>query len=179
MTRARLVAGPKKLGARVEAEIATRLAQPREHKRILADAREMREKIELQYPGRNRWDLKYAPGGLIDIEFLAQALQLIHAPVRPQILDTNTVAALRKIAAAKFLDDKDARILIEAVELEQALTQVLRIGLDETLEAETASAGLKTLLAQAGGAPDFAALERELFARQDAVRAVFVRLMAG
>ena len=179
LTRARLVAGPKMLSARIEAEIATRLAQPREPHHILTDAREMREKIAAQYPGHNRWDLKYAPGGLIDIEFLAQALQLIHAPARPDILDTNTVAALQKIAAAGFLGEADARILIEAAGLEQALTQVLRIALDETLEAETASAGLKALLARAGGAADFTALERELVLRQDAVRAVFNRLMAA
>jgi len=179
LTRARLVAGPKMLGARVEAEIATRLAQPREPSRILADARNMREKIATQYPGRNRWDLKYAPGGLIDIEFLAQTFQLIHAPARPDILDTNTIAALEKIAAAGFMKEVDARLLIEAAGLEQALTQILRIALDETLEADTASAGLKALLARAGGTADFAALERELFARQDAVRAVFNRLMAG
>ncbi|HXS08183.1 MAG TPA: bifunctional [glutamine synthetase] adenylyltransferase/[glutamine synthetase]-adenylyl-L-tyrosine phosphorylase [Rhizomicrobium sp.] len=179
LTRARLVAGPKMLGARVEAEIATRLAQPREASRILADAREMRGKIAAQYPGKNRWDLKYAPGGLIDIEFLAQALQLIHAPARPDILDTNTVAALKKVAAAGFLREADARILIEAAALEQALTQILRIALDETLDAATASAGLKGLLARAGGVGDFDALERELGARQDAVRAVFNRLMAG
>jgi len=179
LTRARVVAGPKTLSARVEAEIATRLAQPREARRILTDAREMRERIAAQYPGRNRWDLKYAPGGLIDIEFLAQALQLVHAPARPDILDTNTIAALQKITAAGFLGGEDARLLIEAAGLEQALTQVLRIALDETLDADTASAGLKALLARAGGAADFAALERELFARQDAVRAVFNRLMAG
>ena len=179
LTRARIVAGPKKLGARVEAEIVTRLAQPRAAHVILTDAREMREKIAAQYPGRNRWDLKYAPGGLIDIEFLAQALQLIHAPARPDILDTNTVAALKKISATGFLGEADARLLIESAGLEQALTQVLRIALDETLEAGSASAGLKALLARAGGAADFSALERELFARQDAVRAAFERLMAG
>jgi glutamate-ammonia-ligase adenylyltransferase len=178
LTRARLVAGPEKLRARIEAEIATRLAMPRDRARILADARDMRDKIAAQYPGRNRWDLKYAPGGLVDIEFLAQALQLVHAPARPAILDTNTVAALEKIAAAGFLDDADARLLIETARLEQALTQILRIALDETLEARTASAGLKLLLASAGNAPDFAALERDLFSRQDAVRAVFGRRMA-
>ena len=46
------------------------------------------------------------------------------------------------------------------------------------MEATAASAGLKMLLAGAGNAPDFAALERDLFARQDAVRAAFGRLMA-
>ena len=178
LTRARLVAGPETLRARIEAQIAMRLTTPRKRSRILADARDMRDKIAAQYPGRNRWDLKYAPGGLVDIEFLAQALQLVHAPAHPAILDTNTVAALEKIAAAGFLEDADARLLIEAARLEQALTQILRIALDETLEADTASAGLKMLLAGAGNAADFAALERDLFARQDAVRAVFGRLMA-
>jgi len=178
LTRARLVAGPLGLRARIEAEIATRLTAPRDHARILADARDMREKIAAQYPGRNRWDLKYAPGGLVDIEFLAQAFQLVHAPGHPHILDTNTVAALEKIAAAGLLGEADAGLLIETARLEQALTQILRIALDETLDAETASAGLKALLAHAGGAADFPSLEQELSARQDAVRAAFRRLMA-
>ena len=178
LTRARLVAGPERLRARVEAEIAARLTTPRERGRFLADAREMRAKIAAQYPGRNRWDLKYVPGGLIDIEFLAQALQLVHAPLCPEILDTNTVAALGKIAAAGLLGDTDARLLVEAAALEQALTQIMRIALDEALEADQASAGLKALLARAGGAADFTALEQDLFARQDAVRDAFNRLMA-
>jgi glutamate-ammonia-ligase adenylyltransferase len=178
LTRARLVAGPESLRARVEAEVVARLTTPREPARILADAREMRAKIAAQYPGHNRWDLKYVPGGLIDIEFLAQSLQLVHAPAHPEILDTNTVAALEKIAAAGLLGDTGARLLVEAAALQQALTQIVRIALDGMLEADQASAGLKTLLARAGGAADFTVLEQDLFARQEAVRGAFNRLMA-
>jgi [glutamine synthetase] adenylyltransferase / [glutamine synthetase]-adenylyl-L-tyrosine phosphorylase len=178
LTRARPVAGEKKLWARIEAEIAQRLTTPRDQKRILADAREMRKKIAAQYPGANVWDLKYAPGGLVDIEFVTQAFQLIHAPDRPALLDTNTIAALKKMAG-DALDPDDADLLIEAAGLEQALTQILRIALDETLQPGQASAGLKTLLVRAGGAVDFAQLERELRARQQAVRALFGRLMEG
>jgi glutamate-ammonia-ligase adenylyltransferase len=179
LTRARVVAGPEKLHARIEAEIAARLTAPRDRALILADARDMREKIAAQYPGRNRWDLKYAPGGLIDIEFLAQSLQLVHASARPDILDTNTVMALEKIAVAGILGDGDAHILLEAARLQTSLTQILRIALEETLEAAAASAGLKALLVHAGGAVNFIQLERELAARQDEVHAVFRRLMAG
>jgi glutamate-ammonia-ligase adenylyltransferase len=179
LTRARLVAGPENLRTRIETEIAARLTTPRERGHILADARDMREKIAAQYPGRNRWDLKYAAGGLVDIEFLVQTFQLVHAPKHPQILDTNTVAALEKITAAGLLDGGDARLLVETARLEQALTQILRIALDETLDAGTASAGLKALLAHAGRAATFADLERDLSVRQDAVRAAFRRLMAG
>ena len=98
LTRARLWRGQKNCATRIEAEIAQRLTTPRDPGRILADAREMRKKIATQYPGGNVWDLKYAPGGLIDIEFVAQALQLIHAPAHPAILDTNIIAALKKMA---------------------------------------------------------------------------------
>jgi len=179
LTRARVVAGPEKLRMRIEAEIAARLTAPRDRALILADARDMREKIAAQYPGSNRWDLKYAPGGLIDIEFLAQSLQLVHASARPDILDTNTVTALEKIAAAGILGDGDAHILLEGARLQTSLTQILRIALEETLEPGTASSGLKALLVHAGDAVNFVQLERELAARQDEVRAVFGRLMAG
>jgi glutamate-ammonia-ligase adenylyltransferase len=179
LTRARVVAGPQILCAKIEAEIARRLSMARPSDRILADARDMREKIAMQYPGSNPWDLKYAPGGLIDIEFLAQTLQLVHAAKHPDILDTNTIAALTKLAHAGLMGEADARLVLETARLEQALTQILRIALDETLEPEKASAGLKTLLTEAGGAPDFAGLERELREKQAAMRAVFARLMAG
>jgi [glutamine synthetase] adenylyltransferase / [glutamine synthetase]-adenylyl-L-tyrosine phosphorylase len=178
LTRARVVAGPENLRARIEAEIAARLTTARDAQIILADAREMRKKIAAQYPGSNVWDLKYAPGGLVDIEFLAQAFQLVHAPRHPGLLDTNTIAALEKMAGAA-MTQADARLLIEAAALEQALTQILRIALDETLQPGQASAGLKTLLAHAGKAADFAQLEQELGARQKAVCGLFQRLMEG
>jgi [glutamine synthetase] adenylyltransferase / [glutamine synthetase]-adenylyl-L-tyrosine phosphorylase len=178
LTRARTVVGTEKLRARIEAEIAQRLTTPRDPRHILADARDMRKKIAAQYPGGNVWDLKYAPGGLIDIEFVAQAFQLIHAPDHPALLDTNIIAALKKMAGNALAPD-DANLLIEAAGLEQALTQILRIALEETLQPGQASVGLKTLLARAGGAIDFTQLERELGARQQAVRALFDRLMEG
>ncbi len=58
-------------------------------------------------PGNNVWDLKHAPGGLVDIEFIAQSFQLVHAPTRPAVLDTNTIAALHKLKAAGFLSPQD------------------------------------------------------------------------
>ncbi len=44
----------------------------------------------------DRWDLKYVAGGLIDIEFIAQYLQLVHAADQPDILDTSTARVLDK-----------------------------------------------------------------------------------
>jgi glutamate-ammonia-ligase adenylyltransferase len=137
----------------------------------------MREKLAAQFPGRNRWDLKFAPGGLVDIEFIAQTLELVTA-TRADVLDTNTIEALRKLKAAGALPAHQAAILIETASLEHALTQVLRIALEGTLEPADATRGLRTLLVRASGVEDFDALEARLADRQAAVRTILTATLA-
>jgi [glutamine synthetase] adenylyltransferase / [glutamine synthetase]-adenylyl-L-tyrosine phosphorylase len=179
LTRARLVAGPEALRVRVEGEIRRRLTQSREASAIIADARDMRLRMAETFPGKNVWDLKYAPGGLVDIEFIVQTLQLVHGPARPDILDTNTIAALEKLRAAKFLSAADGDVLIEAARLQHALTQVLRIALDEPPNIEYATPGLKALLTHAAEAGSFAQAQMTLAGLQTQAREIFNRLLAG
>jgi glutamate-ammonia-ligase adenylyltransferase len=179
LTRARLVAGPPALRAKVAAEIRKRLTQLREGSAIIADARDMRARMAETFPGRNAWDLKHAPGGLVDIEFIAQTLQLMHAPALPEILDTNTIAALEKLRKQGLLAVRDADVLIAGAQLQHALTQVLRIALDHTLEIEDATPGLKALLARAAQAGSFAQAQARLADLQTATRAIFDRLLAN
>ena len=49
------------------------------------------------------WDLKQVRGGLVDLEFIAQYLQLVHAASHPEVLDQNTVGALPKLRDAGVL----------------------------------------------------------------------------
>ena len=137
----------------------------------------MRDRLAAQFRGRNCWDLKFAPGGLVDIEFLAQALQLMNAKAKPGILQTNTIAALEALAQACVLDRARADMMIAAAKLQQALTQILRIAIDGTLDPDMATSGLKTLLARAGGAGKFTTLEMELAQAQSAVRGIFDELL--
>ena len=179
LTRARLIAGAPQLKARVAAEIRKRLTQLRDAGTIIADARSMRARMAETFPGRNVWDLKYAPGGLVDIEFIAQTLQLVHAPALPEILDTNTIAALEKLRDAGLLAVPDADVLIAAARLQDALTQVLRIALDQTLEIEDATPGLKVLLTHAAEAGSFAQTQARLSDLQKATREIFNRLLGA
>ncbi|HKU65072.1 MAG TPA: bifunctional [glutamine synthetase] adenylyltransferase/[glutamine synthetase]-adenylyl-L-tyrosine phosphorylase [Rhizomicrobium sp.] len=178
LTRGRLVAGTPQLQDRVAAEIRRRLTQTRSAAAIIADAAAMRARMAESFPGRNAWDLKYTPGGLVDIEFIAQALQLVHAPARPDILDTNTLAALEKLRSAGFLAAADAEVLIASARLQHALTQVLRIALDETPTIEDASPGLKALLSRAAETGSFAQTQTRLAELQSQTRRIFERLMA-
>jgi len=177
LTRARLIAGAPQLKARVAEEIRKRLTQLRDAGTIIADARSMRARMAETFPGRNVWDLKYTPGGLVDIEFIAQTLQLVHAPALPELLDTNTIAALEKLRGAGLLAVPDADMLIAAARLQDALTQVLRIALDQTLEIEDATPGLQALLTHAAEAGGFAQTQARLSDLQKAAREIFNRLI--
>jgi glutamate-ammonia-ligase adenylyltransferase len=173
LTRARVIVSPAPLQQRIDAVIGQSLENPNPAK-IRAEARDMRERMAAQFSTRNRWDLKHAPGGLVDIEFIAQTLQLCAG----RVFSTNTIAALEALRDAGALASADADTLIEAARLEHALTQVLRISLDGPLEPDKATPGLKALLARAGGVREFSVVESRLFALQAEVRKIYERVMA-
>ncbi len=177
LTRARVVAATPGFGARVEKVIREIMQSPREPKLIAGDVLDMRAAIAKEKGDRERWDLKYAAGGLIDIEFIAQYLQLVHAHAQPGILDTSTARVLDKAWALHLLPVEEAEMLRPAVQLYQDLTQILRLCLAGPFDAKTAGAGLLRLLARAADVPDFAALDATLIETQAKVRASFVRIL--
>jgi glutamate-ammonia-ligase adenylyltransferase len=178
LTRARVVSGPPKLKLVVEDAIAEILRRPRERGKIAADVRSMRARIEREKGSREIWDLKQVRGGLVDLEFIAQYLQLVHAAARPEVLSQNTLIALGKLEGAGVLAPAVADSLRGAGRLLNNLTQILRLCQDGPFIPKTAPEGLKLLLARAGEAPDFASLEAELLARQGEVAALFERLLS-
>jgi glutamate-ammonia-ligase adenylyltransferase len=179
LTRARVIASPAELGRKVEDIIRKTLSAPGDATKLLKDARDMRDKLAAQFPGKSRWDLKFARGGLVDIEFVAQILQLRDAAKSPDILAQNTVETLQRLAKAGTLTASDAASLIEAASLEGNLQQILRIALDATLDPASASPGLKALLARAGGTADFETLEAKLARAQADAREIFERVLPG
>ncbi len=177
LTRARVVSGPPGLRSKVEVAIRAALKRRVERRAILADARAMHEKLSQQFPGREPWDIKHAAGGLVDIEFIVQALQLCHAD--KDVFAPNTVAALEKLRAAGVLVASEAAELLDATVLQHALTQTLRIALEGPFQTESTSPGLQALLARAGQAKDFGALEARLFQAQKRVCTLFERIIPG
>jgi glutamate-ammonia-ligase adenylyltransferase len=177
LTRARVVSASPAFKARVEKAIADVLRRPRDTAAIAGDVVEMRGAIAKEKGDRERWDLKYAAGGLIDIEFIAQYLQLVHAERVPDIPDTSTARVLDKAWALRVLAIEDAEVLRPAVQLYQDLTQILRLCLPGPFDAKTAGAGLLRLLARAADVPDFATLDATLIEMQAKVRESFVRIL--
>jgi len=177
LTRARVVTGPEALRLRVADAIATTLERPREPAKIAADVLDMRGRIWAEKGTQNIWDLKQVRGGLVDLEFIAQHLQLIHAAAHPQILDQNTLGAYRKLRAAGLLGPAEAETLIRATRLLHALTQVLRLCLEGPFDPGAAPKSLKELLARAGGEASFPALEARLRQTLGEVAGLFSRVI--
>ena len=177
LTRARVVAATPGFGKRVEKVIRDILQRPRDAALIAGDVVEMRAAIAKEKGDRERWNIKYAAGGLVDIEFIAQYLQLVHAHAVPGILDTSTARVLDKAWALRVLPVEEVEVLRPAVQLYQDLTQILRLCLAGSFDAKTAGAGLLRLLARAADVPDFAALDATLIETQAKVRASFVRIL--
>ena len=177
LTRARVVSGSPAFAARIEQAIAVVLRQPRDGELIAADVVEMRRAIATEKDDGNRWDLKYAAGGLIDLEFIAQYLQLVHAAQQPDILDTSTAGVLEKAWRLGILRADDAEMLRPAARLYQDLTQILRLCLDRPFDPQMAGSELPALLARAADLPDFPTLDAHLAEMQHGVRAGFVHIL--
>ena len=173
LTRARPVSGPASLRVRVEAAVKDAIVRPHDRAKIAADVRDMRLRIEKEKATEDIWDLKQVRGGLVDIEFMTQYLQLINASARPDILEQNTVQALRQLRSAELLSQHHAEILIPAARLLNNLTQVIRLCIQGPLVPESAPDGLKQLLARAGEMPDFDRLQGELRRTLAEVAALF------
>ena len=177
LTRARVVSAPPAFRARVEAAIADVLRVPHEPARLAADIVDMRGAIADEKGDATPWDLKYARGGLVDIEFIAQYLLLAHARTHAEIIDTSTARVIALATQAGLLDAQDGQLLGDACRLLHDLTQVLRLALTGPFVPAEASPALRRLLARAGAMPDFSTLEAHLFETQAQVRAAFERIL--
>ena len=178
LTRARVISGPPELRGRVEAAIRQALLKARDAGKLTADVREMRERIAKEKGTDDIWDLKQVRGGLVDLEFIAQYLQLRYAAAHPEVLDQNTVEAFRKLRDAGVMAVEHADVLIPATRLLHDLTQILRLCLEGRFEPATAPSGLKELLANAGDAPSFAELEERLRLTLIKVAGLFNQIIA-
>jgi glutamate-ammonia-ligase adenylyltransferase len=173
LTRARVVwSSSGAFAADVAGAVETALRRPRDAVRTAVDVREMRDLMEAERPPSGFWDLKLSPGGLVDIEFAAQHLQIIHAAAGGP-LEQNTGAALAALEAAGLGDPATLRDLLEAWRLQQDLAQLLKLALDDRADPENEPRGLQALLARAGGARDLKGLRRRLGSDRDKARRAF------
>ncbi len=175
LARARAIGGDAALCAEVEAEVAALLALPRDAAKVRAEASEMRALIEKEKAPRDLWDIKLIPGGLIDLEFIAQV-----AVITGQVEAGRRVTATGEILSHLAPDFAEADVrqeLCEAYQLYLALTQMTRLCLTGAFERDDVPPGLSDLLLAVTDLPDFGVLEAHLKETSQKVRKDFDLLL--
>ncbi|MFW6076151.1 MAG: bifunctional [glutamine synthetase] adenylyltransferase/[glutamine synthetase]-adenylyl-L-tyrosine phosphorylase [Hyphomicrobiales bacterium] len=177
LTRARVVAGPAGLRSAIEDVIETALTMERDAEKTRNDIVDMRRRLLAEFGDGGTWNLKHVHGGLIDVEFIAQGLQILHASENPAILETNTARALHKLAEAGYLKPSEVDVLTRACDLYHRMIQLLRLCITQRFELETAPHELRRLVAAAAAVPDAATAEALLADTQADVRALFASII--
>ena len=179
LTRARVISSSPGFRRRIEKIIREALMRPRDAVRVASDVAEMRRAVALEKGEDDIWDLKYAAGGMVDIDFIAQYLQLVHAATKPDILDVSTLRVLENAARLGVLPQSSAEVLRSATRLYHDLTQILRLCVSERFKPETSGEDLLRVMARAGDAPDFSSLEARVKETEGEVRRVFRDIVEG
>ena len=176
LTRARVVAGDEAFAAEIHAEIGEILGLPHDRSKIAADARQMRELIEEEKPARDAFDVKLAPGGLIDIEFIAQTAALFAGP-------SQAGKAMRTPGTAEnlaFLPEPEAARrddILAAFAFYSTLTQISRLCLNGPFDPRESPPGFTELMLRVTELPDFSVLEAHLKETEQRVRKHFEALL--
>jgi [glutamine synthetase] adenylyltransferase / [glutamine synthetase]-adenylyl-L-tyrosine phosphorylase len=178
LTRARVVAGDASLAAELSDEIRAIVSRKREPAEVDRAVRAMRELVEQEKGHRGPLDLKLAPGGLLDLDFLAQSLVLGHALRWPDLVGLEASAVFARAAGLGLLKPAEAEMLMEAYRRFDDVLHWQRL-MVEGEPTEAASPVALSRLAVAMGAPDAGRLVSALDEQRAEVRAAFERLLGA
>jgi len=179
LTRARVVTGPDALRHKVQDVITAVLTTPRAKNKLVVDVADMRARMDKGRHTDQIWSIKDYRGGLVDIEFIAQYLQLLHAPTHPQILSPTTRVALENLKHAGLLDAASAKDLLAALDLWHSLQGLLRLTVIK-LKDEGSRAfpeRLQQRISHIAGVSDVAEADRKFTATATQVMTIFTHLI--
>jgi glutamate-ammonia-ligase adenylyltransferase len=129
LVRARPVLGDPALARRFAALRRARVFGPGLSDAERAEIHHVRTRMELELgrEGPGRIHLKFGAGGLVDVEFLVQVLQLAHGREHRALQTPSTRVALARLGALGILPETTAKSLVEAYDFERGLLRSLRL----------------------------------------------------
>jgi len=181
LIKARCVAGSESLAGEF-LEMVQNFRYPRSvNENVLREVAAMKARIENEILREDELDrnVKLGRGGIREIEFVAQVLQLIHAGRQPFLQLTQTLPCLAKLAQYKLLDERDAQRLDAAYRFLRDVEH--RLQMEQNLQTHTLpkdAAALERIARLMGfkTTQEFASARRELSAH---VQRVYEGLLRG
>ena len=153
---------------RIEAGIADVLSRPGDVPKIISDVVSMRALISKERPPRHPFDLKLVPGGLVDLEFIAQSAQLL-VPERVERPQAPVSVVLARLGEIGLLPESER--LVEIHRLYSDILQIMSAALLQPLKEEGWAGAFRELLTGLVNYPDFERLTSDLADMQQTVTA--------
>ncbi|EJF78312.1 glutamate-ammonia-ligase adenylyltransferase [Bartonella birtlesii LL-WM9] len=174
LTRARGIAGDRDFLQKLENEVCTIIAFPRDKKSVAKAVCEMRTLIEKEKPPKNQWDLKTMSGGIVDLEFITQFALITH--VMEFHIGATTADILSQLPNS-FLNQPFISDLHHAYGLYTNLSQIIRLCLNDLLDPHEMPPGLSDLLLSNVGEPDLLRAEKLIEETRQSVCSAFTHVM--
>jgi glutamate-ammonia-ligase adenylyltransferase len=177
LTRGRVLAGGDKLRQKVEATIGDILSAPRDMAKLAQDAEDMRQRLRTHQPQAGPFDIRRGDGGLVDVEFIAQSLQLAHGAQHDGLLVPQPLPQI--LSALKSADclERDAHDGLQAAAAcFLSLRQIASLCLEDDETAPPAA--IAGLLLEALNEPDMSRLSHVIEQHRAHVAACFEASMA-
>ncbi|MFI9002711.1 bifunctional [glutamine synthetase] adenylyltransferase/[glutamine synthetase]-adenylyl-L-tyrosine phosphorylase [Streptomyces sp. NPDC053541] len=128
LLKARPVAGDAELGAAYVAAVSPLVWQAAERENFVADVQKMRRRVVDNIPAAQvDRELKLGPGGLRDVEFAVQLLQLVHGRSDTTLHSGTTLDALAALAAGGYVGRADAAQLDDAYRFLRAMEHRIQL----------------------------------------------------
>lgn len=128
LLKARPVAGDLELGAEYVATLAPLVWHAAERDNFVPDVQKMRRRVVENIPaGEVDRELKLGPGGLRDVEFAVQLLQLVHGRSDTSLRSGSTLEALGALAAGGYVGRVDAVQLDDAYRFLRSLEHRIQL----------------------------------------------------
>ncbi|GJD48772.1 Bifunctional glutamine synthetase [Methylobacterium crusticola] len=176
LSRARVLAGDPGLVAEAQAAVRAIVGEARDPAAVAAEVRAMRALVAREKGDGGPLDLKLAPGGLLDLDFLAQALVLGHAHAHPGLIGLDAPAVLEEAGRLGLLAPEASARLAAAYRLIDDVHHWQRLMVEGDF-ARSAPPAARARLAAAVGLPDEAALLTLLGETRAGVRALFEKVL--
>jgi glutamate-ammonia-ligase adenylyltransferase len=128
LLKARFAAGDEELGRQYLEAVAPMVWSVGERDNFVTDVRAMRRRVIDNIPaGRRDRELKLGAGGLRDVEFAVQLLQLVHGRADERLRSPTTLAALQSLTDGGYVGRRDGAAMEEAYEFLRTLEHRIQL----------------------------------------------------
>lgn len=181
LTKARVILSEEKLRKKLEAIISKNLTREFDKQTLITDIAKMREKIAESHDDKNIWDVKYARGGIFDMEFIFAYYLLTEGHKHSDILTVNfedkniaSVLHSKKILSSTAADD-----LSTSFKFLRNVQSAIRLTTQGSFKESEASENQKQMMTNSLGATKFEELKNKLISTENLVQKYYKEIFHG